>query len=263
MLVYKIWCHYAPRKKSINFYKISIIQCIVLHNNLLVFLFSSSLLFSPLLSSPLSSIFPLDHHELCPVLSLIPGACVAYCTINRDCPENTTCCPHGCGYACAKTIIVPYQTPPLICPVESGILCLECNNECSEAGEICCATKDCVYSCTKAVIPSPLCSYMREKASVSSKAEEYVPECKEDGSFLEQQCYGSTGQCWCADSSSGKPTSELFRFREKNCSESMREYLQNCCKCFSLLTIACSYGGKMYTLGQTFHSLKTGSCNLW
>ena len=27
----------------------------------------------------------------------------------------------------------------------------------------------------------------------------YVPQCSEDGSFQQVQCYGSTGYCWCVD----------------------------------------------------------------
>merc|ERR1712013_967416 len=29
----------------------------------------------------------------------------------------------------------------------------------------------------------------------------FVPECKEDGSYKEKQCHGSTGHCWCVDQS--------------------------------------------------------------
>ncbi|XP_029427182.1 SPARC-related modular calcium-binding protein 1-like isoform X3 [Rhinatrema bivittatum] len=34
----------------------------------------------------------------------------------------------------------------------------------------------------------------------------YVPECKEDGSFLQVQCHKQTGYCWCA-TTEGKPVS--------------------------------------------------------
>ena len=27
----------------------------------------------------------------------------------------------------------------------------------------------------------------------------FVPQCAEDGSYEEVQCYGSTGYCWCVD----------------------------------------------------------------
>uniref|UniRef100_A0A8C4SQN9 Thyroglobulin type-1 domain-containing protein n=1 Tax=Erpetoichthys calabaricus TaxID=27687 RepID=A0A8C4SQN9_ERPCA len=28
----------------------------------------------------------------------------------------------------------------------------------------------------------------------------YIPQCEEDGSFQPLQCHGSTGHCWCVDS---------------------------------------------------------------
>jgi hypothetical protein len=32
----------------------------------------------------------------------------------------------------------------------------------------------------------------------------YTPQCKDDGSFKEKQCHGSTGYCWCVEVSTGK-----------------------------------------------------------
>ena len=32
----------------------------------------------------------------------------------------------------------------------------------------------------------------------------YTPQCKDDGSFKEKQCHGSTGYCWCVEAQTGK-----------------------------------------------------------
>ena len=31
----------------------------------------------------------------------------------------------------------------------------------------------------------------------------FVPRCKSDGAYEKKQCHGSTGDCWCVDSTYG------------------------------------------------------------
>jgi len=39
----------------------------------------------------------------------------------------------------------------------------------------------------------------------------FVAQCSENGDFRSMQCWGSTGQCWCVNATSGIPYSELTR----------------------------------------------------
>ena len=43
------------------------------------------------------------------------------------------------------------------------------------------------------------CEQLRSQASANGLVGAYVPQCNEDGSFKSEQCWGSTGYCWCVD----------------------------------------------------------------
>ena len=49
-------------------------------------------------------------------------------------------------------------------------------------------------------MPPMPCQVARDSAP-SGLLGAFVPECKEDGSYKEKQCHGSTGHCWCVDQS--------------------------------------------------------------
>ena len=42
----------------------------------------------------------------------------------------------------------------------------------------------------------------------------YIPQCKEDGSWHEVQCHGSTGYCWCVDQEGKKLLGTKVHARE-------------------------------------------------
>jgi hypothetical protein len=47
----------------------------------------------------------------------------------------------------------------------------------------------------------------------------FIPECEEDGSYSEVQCYGSTGSCWCVDSEGNELAETKVRSDRINCTK--------------------------------------------
>ena len=43
------------------------------------------------------------------------------------------------------------------------------------------------------------CEQLSSQASANGLVGAYVPQCNEDGTFQSEQCWGSTGYCWCVD----------------------------------------------------------------
>ena len=43
------------------------------------------------------------------------------------------------------------------------------------------------------------CQLAKEAALKLPPIGRFVPSCKQDGSYEEKQCHGSTGFCWCVD----------------------------------------------------------------
>lgn len=43
------------------------------------------------------------------------------------------------------------------------------------------------------------CEEQRDQASQEGLVGAFVPECNVDGSFKPEQCWGSTGYCWCVN----------------------------------------------------------------
>ena len=162
---------------------------------------------------------------MCPKMSSDSvGACAEQCSSDGDCTEGYLCCSNGCGHSCMAPVYVPYHPPPLICPSVSsdtvGICSEECGNGCSETDELCCSN-GCGHSCIKGMVPSPLCSHIREGLlNGTVLIGGYVPQCEEDGSFTQHQCHGSTGYCWCVNTSTGYPISDQIRFKMPQCSKS-------------------------------------------
>lgn len=46
---------------------------------------------------------------------------------------------------------------------------------------------------------------------------QFIPHCKEDGSFEPAQCWASTGYCWCVDENGEKRDGTTVRFEQPNC----------------------------------------------
>ena len=43
------------------------------------------------------------------------------------------------------------------------------------------------------------CQLAKEAALKLPPIGRFLPSCKQDGSYEEKQCHGSTGLCWCVD----------------------------------------------------------------
>ena len=55
------------------------------------------------------------------------------------------------------------------------------------------------------------CQLAKEKAMTLPAIGRFMPSCKDDGSYNERQCHGSTGYCWCVD----KKGREWFGTRQR------------------------------------------------
>lgn len=61
------------------------------------------------------------------------------------------------------------------------------------------------FACSPSIsfIPSTIaatkCEQLSSQASANGLVGAYVPQRNEDGSFKAEQCWGSTGYCWCVD----------------------------------------------------------------
>ncbi|XP_006814758.1 SPARC-related modular calcium-binding protein 1-like isoform X1 [Saccoglossus kowalevskii] len=59
--------------------------------------------------------------------------------------------------------------------------------------------------------------YNQEQANQGRQAGLFIPECTEEGSFREVQCYASTGYCWCV-TDQGKPIpGSSVRYQQPHC----------------------------------------------
>uniref|UniRef100_A0A3B3XBY3 Thyroglobulin type-1 domain-containing protein n=1 Tax=Poecilia mexicana TaxID=48701 RepID=A0A3B3XBY3_9TELE len=66
--------------------------------------------------------------------------------------------------------------------------------------------RDCSKPGERVDAPKTPCEEQRDRAQASIQerypvAGVFVPRCDAQGQFLPQQCHGSTGHCWCVDSS--------------------------------------------------------------
>ena len=53
---------------------------------------------------------------------------------------------------------------------------------------------------TFSLISAPTkCEELSSQALPNGLVGAFVPECNADGSFKSEQCWGSTGYCWCVD----------------------------------------------------------------
>uniref|UniRef100_A0A8C0GPM0 SPARC related modular calcium binding 1 n=1 Tax=Chelonoidis abingdonii TaxID=106734 RepID=A0A8C0GPM0_CHEAB len=111
----------------------------------------------------------------------------------------------------------PGELPFIISESEQGPLCpTECPRErhrpvCASNGKL--YRSHCVFQRARCqepllqALPRFRCGEDRAAALARHQVDSiYVPECDEDGSFLQVQCHRQTGYCWCA-TAEGKPVS--------------------------------------------------------
>ncbi|KAM9766649.1 nidogen-2 isoform 2-T2 [Menidia menidia] len=92
--------------------------------------------------------------------------------------------------------------------------------------------------CERAYEPQPPkthCEHHRDSAQASGASPgAYVPQCDENGQYLQRQCHGSTGHCWCVDTSGqerpgtrtapGTPSIDCYREDEPQCPKTHCEH---------------------------------------
>ncbi len=168
-------------------------------------------LFLPLISSwpPLAC----QVYSCPPVSSDEAGLCSEDCSDDSDCPTPHKCCSNGCGHVCTPPTLTPYTPPPHLCPTPNddiaGMCTEECNTTSCDSGYQCCSN-GCGRSCVS------ICNLVSTNQTLIGA---YRPQCEDDGLFSAVQCHASTGYCWCVDTLSGEPRSELIRGEEPQCSE--------------------------------------------
>ena len=118
------------------------------------------------------------------------------------------------------------QDIPRQCPNATGLIGA-CVVECSgdddcENGGLCCSN-GCGRTCMRGEPVTPLCPALLRQTS-SSLIGAFVPSCERDGSFSQVQCHGSTGFCWCVDTTSGQPLSEGVR-GEPDCGGTFNHFI--------------------------------------
>ena len=106
------------------------------------------------------------------------------------------------------------QELPKRCPNSTSLIgsCAEqcsSDNPCRD-GLLCCSN-GCGHSCLEGQTVAPLCPALARQQFSGGGIGAFVPQCETDGSFSTVQCWGSTGYCWCAETTTGRPISEGMR----------------------------------------------------
>ena len=94
------------------------------------------------------------------------------------------------------------------CILSTGSCVEDCGSDNPCSNNLLCCSNGCGRSCMPGMTVAPLCPALR---STSGGIGAFVPQCEDDGSFSSVQCWGSTGYCWCAESTSGRPVTEGIR----------------------------------------------------
>ena len=152
--------------------------------------------------------------------------CDAECLLHGDCPSHLKCCYNGCGYSCMQPHAIPFidisSSYVKTCPDNSDVPCLEARGSCQEEdflcdeGEMCC-DNDCATSICISTKPDSPC-FTAVQLAVSTNASNmfgrYKPQCTTQGLFREIQCHAHF--CWCVESQSGVPVSDIVPFEQAN-----------------------------------------------
>ena len=154
--------------------------------------------------------------------------CTANCLLHSHCtdPPANKCCYNGCGYSCVRPHRIPYidlsSARKTECPAESDVPCFETTGSCREDEFACdddddmCCDNDCgIAVCVSTELDSP-CFTAVEIAlnNTSDRLGVYRPQCTTRGLFREIQCHAHF--CWCVESDSGIPKSEIVPFEQTN-----------------------------------------------
>ena len=75
--------------------------------------------------------------------------------------------------------------------------------------------------------PQSKCEKERDAANSLELVGNFIPQCEEDGSYSQSQCYGSTGYCWCVSTQGKKLIGTEVRFNRPNCSEGKISLIRN------------------------------------
>ena len=166
----------------------------------------------------------------CPVVepNENPEDCVTTCESHSDCSSPLYCCYDGCGYSCSQPSRIPYirlesYSNEDACPSPSEVPCADmadglgsCLNDdysCDE-GSICCENACSSALCLSTADSTPC--FTAVKMAISSNSSTgllgtYEPRCTTQGLFRAIQCYEN--YCWCVDTKTGEPLSDIVPFQ--------------------------------------------------
>ena len=133
------------------------------------------------------------------------------------------------------------QDIPRQCPNATGLIGA-CVVECSgdddcENGGLCCSN-GCGRTCMRGEPVTPLCPALLRQTSPSLIGA-FVPSCERNGSFSQVQCHGSTGFCWCVDTTTGQPQGDGMRGERPEC-EGSNNYFYSLSICIQLIESECA-----------------------
>ena len=155
---------------------------------------------------------PIPLFFSCPVLEGdVVGICSEECSSDSDCNGGQKCCSNGCGHTCMDRIPIPFVAPSRECPdYYEHALCdvQECTDSCADPRKLCCQNTCRSQVCIDGDLPQSPCAATVNSLTGGALLGQYVPQCNEDnGTFKTLQC--SSHYCWCVDSQSGEPTSDM------------------------------------------------------
>ena len=195
----------------------------------------------------------LSVYYSCPVTEGLAGICAEECSNDSDCNTPQKCCYNSCGHTCTDPTPIPYIAPPLECPDFSNepVICdiRECNDstDCAD-GRLCCQNPCGSLVCSPGSPPPYPCT-----ATVNSMNGAllggFVPKCGNgDGTFLALQCFSH--YCWCVQSDTGVPVSNMVLSSEVGYLECSRKVWCGCvsvcvwgvCVCVGGVCV-CVWGG--------------------
>nr|XP_006822461.1 PREDICTED: neurogenic locus notch homolog protein 1-like [Saccoglossus kowalevskii] len=144
-----------------------------------------------------------DKLGTCPAVSNdAVGICVESCSYDHDCPGNDKCCSNGCGHVCRPADLEKEGTCPVIQSGSGGICVQECAHDYECEGDNKCCSNGCGNVCSQIQDDTPLeppCRADVLKAYADYTEETFIPYCDDDGYYLSEQCWHTSGECWCTD----------------------------------------------------------------
>ena len=160
---------------------------------------------------------------------------------------------------------------PTRCPNSTGLIGV-CSEDCSsddpcDDDNLLCCSNGCGHSCMVGQTVAPLCPALARQQYGAIGA--FVPQCERDGSFSEVQCWGSTGYCWCVETTSGRPIGEGMRGRpectgQHTCMHTHTMYTYTCTHTHHhsvSIPTGCTVDDIVYPYGERFTA--DDGCNTW